>query len=248
MNSESLLFPVGSFLDLLDTTGNWDKAKLCAIFHPDVVPYILGVKCPDPMDSDDQIVWRWSLKGNFEIKSTYSSLMNSTWDVACRHKLMTNLERYRRHIGHSSLCPSCGAADESVLHVLRDCHGSTAAWKLLLPPSLLLSFFQSDLHDWILHNLFSQLLCANGGPPWSSVFVSTLWQLWKGRNDLLFNNVRHTSNVIVHRALTWACYYSGSFPQRTPLAHYTCYAKEIGKQKYLGSLGMVTGLRTCLPS
>ncbi|KAK8993212.1 hypothetical protein V6N11_033315 [Hibiscus sabdariffa] len=201
---------------------------------------------------------------------------------------------------------------------------------LLLPSSLLLSFFLSDLHNWILRNLCSQLLCANGGPPWSFVFVSTLWQLWKGRNDLVFNNVRHTSNVIVHRALTWACYYSGSFPLRTPSTPSTCsgaiggllrdhsgswisgfqksvgkcsviqaelwaiytgliyawdqglslllvqsnskdvvtmlnsihaansvsplsvlltgYAKEIGKRKYLGSLGVVTGLRIYLLS
>ncbi|KAL4348653.1 hypothetical protein GQ457_17G006170 [Hibiscus cannabinus] len=64
---------------------------------------------------------------------------------------------------------------------------------LLLPSSLLLSFFLSDLHDWILRNLCSQLLCANGGPLWSFVFVSTLWQLWKGHNDLVFNNVCHTN-------------------------------------------------------
>ncbi|KAK9027751.1 hypothetical protein V6N11_067574 [Hibiscus sabdariffa] len=31
---------------------------------------------------------------------------------------------------------------------------------------------------------------ANESLPWSFVFVSTLWQLWKGRNDLVFNHVR----------------------------------------------------------
>ncbi|KAK8478817.1 hypothetical protein V6N12_020098 [Hibiscus sabdariffa] len=132
-------------------------------------------------------------KGNFEIKSAYSSLMNSTWDdssslwkhiwkmrvpqrlhiflwVVCQHKLMKNLERCHRHIGYASLCPSCDAADES----------SSG---------------------------------ANESLPWSFVFVSTLWQLWKGRNDLVFNHVRYSSDVIVHRALTWARYYSESSPQ-----------------------------------
>ncbi|KAK8506764.1 hypothetical protein V6N12_002208 [Hibiscus sabdariffa] len=62
LKSETLLFPIGSFSNLLDDTGNWDRDKLCAIFHPEVVPYSLGVKCPDSSDNADQIIWRRTTK------------------------------------------------------------------------------------------------------------------------------------------------------------------------------------------
>ncbi|KAK9040467.1 hypothetical protein V6N11_015622 [Hibiscus sabdariffa] len=60
LNPDSLLFLAITFSDLLDVNGNWDHEKLAAIFHPNVVPHILGVKCPDPNDSDDKLIWRWT--------------------------------------------------------------------------------------------------------------------------------------------------------------------------------------------
>ncbi|KAL4311507.1 hypothetical protein GQ457_01G027580 [Hibiscus cannabinus] len=97
------------------------------------------------------------------------------WVVCCQ-KLMTNLERCNCHIGLSSLCPSCFAADESIFHVLRDCHVSAK--------------------DWVLSNIRSQLSRKFRELPWPYLFISTLWHLWKGRNDLVFNNAQSNSGCI----------------------------------------------------
>ncbi|KAK8985640.1 hypothetical protein V6N11_068888 [Hibiscus sabdariffa] len=69
-----------SFSDLLDANGNWDHEKLAAIFHSNVLSHILGVKCPDPSDSDDMIIWRWTPNGNFQLRFAYSLLTQSLWD------------------------------------------------------------------------------------------------------------------------------------------------------------------------
>ncbi|KAK9038032.1 hypothetical protein V6N11_022925 [Hibiscus sabdariffa] len=245
LQPEALLSPIDSFFELLDSSGNWDRDKLCAIFHPDVIPHILGVKCPEPTDIPDQITWRWTPKGNFEVRSAYSNLASDSWDpnhalwkhiwqmtvpqrlrvflwVVSRRKLMTNLEHCNRHISSSSLCPLCSGADESILHVLRDCRASSEVWEMLLPSSLSLRFVRQDLLDWIEDNLRSGLLHTEWDIPWSVIFVSTIWQLWKNRNDFVFNAVLHSKEAVAHRAITWARYYSGCFPPCSGVATLLC--------------------------
>ncbi|KAK9034202.1 hypothetical protein V6N11_050376 [Hibiscus sabdariffa] len=121
---------------------------------------------------------------------------------------MTNVERCRRHFGQSSLCPVCNEADESILHVLQDCCVASAIWQCLVPSSLLPEFYESNLQAWIINNVCSRLLHPEGDIPWSYLFLSSLWQIWKSRNDLVFNNVAHPTNAILGRAITWTRYYS----------------------------------------
>ncbi|KAK8569110.1 hypothetical protein V6N12_007642 [Hibiscus sabdariffa] len=133
-----------SLSGLLNDNGQWDQDKLSAIFRPKAIQHILGVKCPDPLDRDDCIVWRWMPKHNFETQSAYSHVAETTWDpksTAWKHiwrapipqclrvflwtsfkkKLMTNLKRYRRFISNSALCSLCNVTDKSTLNILRDC-------------------------------------------------------------------------------------------------------------------------------
>lgn len=35
--------------------------------------------------------------------------------------IMTNMERYRRHLNDTSLCQVCKGGEESIIHILRDC-------------------------------------------------------------------------------------------------------------------------------
>ena len=57
------------------------------------------------------LIWRWS--GPHYIQ-------NFLWLVA-KNRLLTNVERVRRHLGGSEICSVCGSDIESVSHVLRDC-------------------------------------------------------------------------------------------------------------------------------
>ncbi|KAL4360584.1 hypothetical protein GQ457_04G026920 [Hibiscus cannabinus] len=131
---------------------------------------------------------------------------------------MTNVERCRRHFGHSSMCTVCNAADESILHVLRDCVVASAVWQRLAPSSLSPEFYMTNLQLWVINNLSSRIVHPEGGMPWPTLFISTLWQLWKSRNDWVFINVMLPIEVIRNRAITWTRYYSGVEQHAPPTA------------------------------
>ncbi|KAK9001005.1 hypothetical protein V6N11_082799 [Hibiscus sabdariffa] len=88
------------------------------------------------MDTDDFIIWRWDPKHVFKTKSTYFCLVSSSWDstnpcwadiwkaqvlqrlrlflwIAFKDRLMNNLERCRRSVGHHPSCTICDTQDES---------------------------------------------------------------------------------------------------------------------------------------
>ncbi|GMJ03912.1 hypothetical protein HRI_004060400 [Hibiscus trionum] len=225
--------PSISFSDLVADNGEWDRDQLMAIFHPDVIPHILGIKTPRLGDANDQLVWRLTPRGNFETKSAYGLLTgtleaspNVLWRliwkapvpqrlhvflwVLSQNKLMTNHERYRRHIGHFSTCPRCNLEDETILHVLRDCSAATAIWNRLLPASIATDFYRQDAQVWLLSNLSTNLIHGVYDLPWPLLFISTLWQLWKSRNDYVFNGIIPADAATLARAVTWATYYRDS--------------------------------------
>ncbi|KAL4360986.1 hypothetical protein GQ457_04G014920 [Hibiscus cannabinus] len=161
----------------------------------------------DDLPTDDE-----SKRPDFEVSSAYSHILASPWDdkdqiwdliwkntvpqrvrlflwLTCRQRLMTNSERCRRGLGTSVVCPRCHMADESVLHTLRDCVESKAAWMQLLAPRMREVFFQLDLHSWLRCNLSSHVALPGDDIPWRILFASLLWQLRKNKNDLIFNNL-----------------------------------------------------------
>ncbi|KAK9021456.1 hypothetical protein V6N11_011443 [Hibiscus sabdariffa] len=128
-------------------------------------------------------------------------------------------------------------ADESIVHVFRDCRAPSAVWELILPSSLSSSFAQPDLLAWIENNLRSRMIHTEWDIPWSSIFVSTIWQLWKSRNDFVFNAVLHSKEIVVSRAITWARYYSGCCPPRNGVTTLHCEPPTMGS-----NAGAVGGL------
>ncbi|GMJ02104.1 hypothetical protein HRI_003879600 [Hibiscus trionum] len=191
-----------SFSDLLDDTRQWDVTKLPAFFSEEVVPRILSVTCPEPLDNDDCLFWHKSAKHVFETKSAYEMIASPYWDpkhliwehiwtlpvpqrirlffwLAFKHKLVTNHERCRCFVSNQPLCPICHDTTETSLHVLRNCNTARAVWLLVLPPSMVNNFFQSDPQDWISANLKSHLVVTQWSLPWKVLFASITWQLWK---------------------------------------------------------------------
>lgn len=66
-------------------------------------------------------IWKW--KGNERIQT-------SLWKLG--HEIMfTNVERHRRMMATSKLCPIRDAGGETILHQFRDCHTSFAIWNCL---------------------------------------------------------------------------------------------------------------------
>ncbi|KAK8506300.1 hypothetical protein V6N12_019991 [Hibiscus sabdariffa] len=167
------------------------------------------------------------------ISSAYESLVNSVWDaksscwkcfwaqpvpqrlrfflwLSFKERLMTNVERCRRFIGQSPICPCCHMYAETTAHVLRDCQFATVVWLLLIPPELHADFFTSNFQVWLLSNLTTACSHPGSGLNWSIVFASTIWQLWNRRNNWVFNGHCSSTEFTYHKSVTWARYYAES--------------------------------------
>ncbi|KAK8986478.1 hypothetical protein V6N11_010034 [Hibiscus sabdariffa] len=227
-------FPEPSLSDLLDSEGNWDRGKLAEYFTIDALPHILSIKSPDPTDIDDFIIWRWNPKHVFKTKSAYFRLASSSWDftnpcwadiwktrvpqrlrlflwIAFRDRLMTNLERCRRSVGHHPYCTTCDTHDESTLHILRDCKFAREVWLYFLPGVYSPIFFTESLQAWLLSNIHCHALASEYSIPWSTIFISILWQLWKARNEHVFNSIPQSPIDVWHKGIFWARCYMESF-------------------------------------
>ena len=161
--------------------------------------------------------WRSSKFGKFTIASTYSLLVEREWPSVsvkwkvvwdwndlerihyflwlARHgKLLTNEERYRRHLAEDSLCPICNKTGEDVLHVLRDCPAAYYVWCCLVSKGMLKNFFTLRFDDWFLFNLKSKE-CFSEHIAWPMIFGVACWFLWQRRNKKVFDgNYVHMGN------------------------------------------------------
>ena len=61
------------------------------------------------------------------------------WPVG-HGKLLTNEERYRRHLAEDSHCLICNKTGEDVLHVLRDYPAAFYVWSCLVSKGMLNDF------------------------------------------------------------------------------------------------------------
>ncbi|KAK8572182.1 hypothetical protein V6N12_028243 [Hibiscus sabdariffa] len=160
--------------NLLDAHGNWDTHKLSALFDIAVIPHVLSIRCPDPLDVPDMPTWRLNVSQTFDIKSAYTSLMGNLWDTESQiWKIIWSLRVPQR---------------------LRIFLWLTLKAAVLLIGCILMST-RNELH----------LIC---GLPWQVLFVSIIWQLWKARNDLVFNGTPPDAGNILQRSILWARYYN----------------------------------------
>ena len=50
-------------------------------------------------------------------------------------------------------------SEESLIHALKDCHGSSCVWKMVLPSVIVECFFRfSELRDWLTWDMKQKIL------------------------------------------------------------------------------------------
>ncbi|CAI9115790.1 OLC1v1016785C1 [Oldenlandia corymbosa var. corymbosa] len=91
-------------------------------------------------------IWTWS--GSERVKTCL-------W-LAAKGKLMTNMERHRRHIGSSPLCLRCAWEPESITHVFWDCPNLRQIWDHLLIDNLNRDFYEENFWEWAPKNLMEK--------------------------------------------------------------------------------------------
>ncbi|CAN1165454.1 Putative ribonuclease H protein At1g65750 [Linum perenne] len=89
---------------------------------------------------------------------------------------MTNSERKRRHLTENSICPRCNLFDETVSHILRECHYAIDVWNNLGLHEFCST--QNNLCSWLSEGMKHQK---------SLIFGIGCWYLWKARNEWVFS-------------------------------------------------------------
>ena len=143
----------------------------------------------------DRVAWKGTNNGSFSVKSAYRLLTSVVsprqnmerfyqriWTVVAPERvrcflwlagqqvIMTNCERYRRHLGATNTCEVCKGAPETVLHVLRDCPAMEGIWNRVVPMGKRQTFFTQSLLQWLFTNLGDNQMV--GESTWSTFFCS----------------------------------------------------------------------------
>ncbi|CAA0833309.1 Polynucleotidyl transferase- ribonuclease H-like superfamily protein [Striga hermonthica] len=105
------------------------------------------------------------------------------WPLA-KQRLLTNVERRRRHLTIDTTCGLCSHAEETTLHVVRDYTLAAAIWRKLLSGKFHATFFAQQLVLWVSSNLLPG--SDIGETNWDRTFGVVVWKLWKWRNELSF--------------------------------------------------------------
>lgn len=146
----------------LVTNGQRDLSPIDdIIIHPSVKDLILAMPPPNEGGGLDSVAWRLSNDGDFSNSLAYEALMDPSlkatsglfktiwrWPGHERGRLLlwkigqdavaTNSLRWQRGIAQSSACPVCTNAEETLLHLFRDCSRVAHVWQCVygdtLPP------------------------------------------------------------------------------------------------------------------
>ncbi|KAG7556773.1 Reverse transcriptase domain [Arabidopsis suecica] len=154
---------------------------------------LADVVLEDVTRAKDRLSWG-SADGEFTVKSAHAFLtcdetpkqrmdcfFKKIWQVVAPERVrlflwivanqavMTNMERYRRHLGDSALYQICRGGDESILHILRDCPAMVGIWRRIVPARRLGGFFSQSILEWLYGNLCDENIMVES--QWATVFA-----------------------------------------------------------------------------
>lgn len=161
---------------------------------------------------DDEIIWKPSPSGVFTSNSAYRALSkvgsrfrwyNVVWGKLvqpkhsflawqiCSNSLQTQDRLVRKGILHRSECCLCHGSRENAKHLFFDCAYTSRVWSRVKSLSGLPARVDKSEREW--HNI---LRLCKGRSDFKEImkviFGTTLYELWKQRNDRTFRNQART--------------------------------------------------------
>lgn len=100
------------------------------------------------------------------------------------------------------LCPGCNNSTEDLNHLFRGCYKSIELWNTLNVTHLIRVGFESPVKDWITLQLKKKRSISSciSDLHWNTLFLTSLWQIWKDRNKKSFDNI-DTSPTVSSKAI-----------------------------------------------
>ncbi|KAK8652429.1 hypothetical protein V6N13_126462 [Hibiscus sabdariffa] len=189
--------------DMVTDSGTWDWHRLQRLLPTESLERIAGIHPPCNELGDDLPRWRWEINGQFSTRSAYAFLhsemdirQNTIWPkvwglkvpqwirvfawLVLHGRLLTNVERVRRHCAASELCEVCHGGPETIEHVLRSCLAAKGVWGKIIPSASQAVFYTIPLHEWLIGNMF-ETPCDITDENWLIRFIILCWMIWKRR-------------------------------------------------------------------
>ncbi|KAL4272707.1 hypothetical protein GQ457_13G011180 [Hibiscus cannabinus] len=212
--------PPTKVTDMVDRYGFWDWNRMNQWFPQAALEMIAAAKPPRHGLGADVPGWRWEKNHSFSVRSAYKALVTSAnvngnaywsklWKIPVpqrvrvfmwlvfHQRIMTNVERTRRHLASSDLCVICCTEAETIEHALRSCSKARQAWESVVRPAKISTFLSLPFTDWILQCVTDVAGIGVGDDRWAARFSIFCWLIWKERCNIVFNhNVNHGSSWI----------------------------------------------------
>lgn len=137
----------------------WDFSRIEPYVSQNTKLQLMAMVVDNVTGTTDRLSWGETKDGNFTVRSAYAfltrdvsprpwlgKLFDRVWKVQAPERvrvflwqvvhqiIMTNVERYRRHISASALCQVCNGGEETIIHVLRDCPFMSGIWNRIVSP------------------------------------------------------------------------------------------------------------------
>lgn len=160
--------------------------------------------------------WIWKLKTPQKLKGFCWLLFNG--------RLLTNQQRCIRGLTTDDRCPRCNLNVEDLHHLLRECPKAKEIWHLIRGSRWIENCQGQSLDQWLQLNLKNQERRIYH-IPWGTVFLYTIWEIWKDRNKVVFShehgNVHEIIRSIQHQATeAYEAFQADQFTGQ-PLIHIT---------------------------
>ncbi|KAL4388294.1 hypothetical protein GQ457_09G023330 [Hibiscus cannabinus] len=144
---------------MVDNAREWDWGYLSTILPREILHKVAIAKPPNILLGKDMPGWRWEHDHRFSSKSVYNILNNGfiriqifLW-LAAHDRLLTNVERKRRHLVVLDVCELCSGGPETVSPVLRECTMAQSIWEVVIQQSMVTAFYSMPLNEWLETNL-----------------------------------------------------------------------------------------------
>ena len=149
----------------------WSQNKNGAYSKKSEYSWLLSLSYSQTNDGI-QIAWSWIWK--LKAPEKYKFLV---W-LACHDAVPTMTLLHHRKISPTATCTRCGDHEESLLHCIRDCRHSKIIWHIV-------GFLS---HDFFYTTCPTEWIRNGTNSPHSTLFLATLWWVWRNRNLMCLNN------------------------------------------------------------